>query len=257
MGVRMADGREFRSKAVISDAGARNTFERLVPAPNIVTDALVRLPQSMAHLSLYVGLKHTAAELGLSGTNLWVHPTPDHDANVERFASRFPRRRSRCFSSRSPQPRIRSSRRGTRDTPPSRWSRWSPTSRSNAGREPLAPPRARLRRLQGVAGGAAAGGARAACACRGRPHRPCRALHAAQHAPLHESCSRGGVWRGRDARTVSARECSSRGHTSPTSISPARMCRRCGVTGAMFGGALAASAVLGKNLISRMTKPRR
>ena len=86
MGVRMADGRQFRSRAVISDAGARNTFERLVPGPNIVTDALVRLPQSMAHLRLYVGLKHSRGARPL-GDNLLVHPTPDHDANVERFAS--------------------------------------------------------------------------------------------------------------------------------------------------------------------------
>lgn len=93
VGVKMADGREFRSALVISDAGARNTFERLLPAasPNAspsaspMQDELRRLPGSMAHLSLYAGLKHTAAELGLNGTNLWISPTPDHDANMERF----------------------------------------------------------------------------------------------------------------------------------------------------------------------------
>ena len=31
IGVRMADGREFRAPQVISDAGAANTFERLLP----------------------------------------------------------------------------------------------------------------------------------------------------------------------------------------------------------------------------------
>ena len=108
IGVRMADGREFRSKAVISDAGARNTFERLVPAPNVITDALAHLPQSMAHLSLYVGLKHTAAELGLSGTNLWVHPTPT-TMPTSNDSPATPRRRSRCSSSPFRQPRIRNS----------------------------------------------------------------------------------------------------------------------------------------------------
>jgi len=91
VGVRMRDGRELRAGMVISDAGAWNTFARLLPpeAPG-VAPALAELrpvPPSMAHLSLYVGLKQTAAELGLTGTNLWIHPTPDHDANLARFTS--------------------------------------------------------------------------------------------------------------------------------------------------------------------------
>jgi all-trans-retinol 13,14-reductase len=36
---------------------------------------------------LYVGVKETAASLGIAGTNIWVHPTPNHDANVKRFDS--------------------------------------------------------------------------------------------------------------------------------------------------------------------------
>jgi all-trans-retinol 13,14-reductase len=87
-GVRMADGREFRAGRVISDAGAANTYLRLLPrgmaARLAVARTLERTPASMSHLSLYVGLKYSAAELGLSGTNLWVCPGPDHDANVAR-----------------------------------------------------------------------------------------------------------------------------------------------------------------------------
>jgi all-trans-retinol 13,14-reductase len=85
VGVRMADGREFRSGIVISDAGARNTFDRLVRTEQPLRRELRRIPPSMAHLSLYVGVKQRAAELGLNGTNLWVYPTPDHDANFARF----------------------------------------------------------------------------------------------------------------------------------------------------------------------------
>jgi all-trans-retinol 13,14-reductase len=84
-GVRMTDRREFYSDIVISDAGARNTFERLVRAEQPLRSELRRIPPSMAHLSLYVGVKQSAAELGLNGTNLWVHPTPDHDTNFARF----------------------------------------------------------------------------------------------------------------------------------------------------------------------------
>ncbi len=89
-GVRMNNGREFRSRMVLSDAGAMNTFERLLPeelpalAP--LRQRLRRLQPSTAHVSLYVGLSKSDAELGLEGTNLWVHPSFDHDKNVERFA---------------------------------------------------------------------------------------------------------------------------------------------------------------------------
>jgi all-trans-retinol 13,14-reductase len=91
VGVRMQNGREFRAGTVISDAGAENTFASLLPphAPG-VESALAELrtvPSSKAHLCLYVGVKQSAAELGLTGTNLWIHPTPDHDANMARFAS--------------------------------------------------------------------------------------------------------------------------------------------------------------------------
>jgi all-trans-retinol 13,14-reductase len=89
VGVRMQDGREIRAATVISDAGAWNTFASLLPAeaPGVATSLaeLRAIPPSMAHLCLYAGVKQTAAELGLTGTNLWVHPTPDLDANLARF----------------------------------------------------------------------------------------------------------------------------------------------------------------------------
>jgi all-trans-retinol 13,14-reductase len=88
-GVRMTDGREFRAPMVFSDAGAANTLERLVPsdlpALNSLCGQMRRLPPSAAHLALYVGLSESDAALGLKGTNLWIYPSFDHDANVERF----------------------------------------------------------------------------------------------------------------------------------------------------------------------------
>ena len=83
-GVRMADGREIRAARVISDAGAINTFTRLLPNAQIAQQ-LSTVPRSTAHLSLYVGLRGTARELGLKQTNLWIYPTPDHDANTASF----------------------------------------------------------------------------------------------------------------------------------------------------------------------------
>jgi all-trans-retinol 13,14-reductase len=96
-GVRMADGREFHADLVISDAGARNTFQRLVPQQHSLQTSLQpilqdleRVPGSLAHLSLYMGVKQSARDLGLSGTNLWIYPSSDngptdHDANFDRF----------------------------------------------------------------------------------------------------------------------------------------------------------------------------
>jgi all-trans-retinol 13,14-reductase len=89
VGVRMNDGRELRAAMVLSDAGAANTFERLVPQELTALDSLrsqlQRLQPSTAHLCLYVGLSQSDATLGLRGTNLWIYPSFDHDANVERF----------------------------------------------------------------------------------------------------------------------------------------------------------------------------
>ncbi len=89
VGVRLADGAELRAPVVISDAGASNTFERLLPAAVAERHDLVRrlhsLAPSAAHLCLYLGLSKTAAELELPKHNFWLYPGYDHDANVEAF----------------------------------------------------------------------------------------------------------------------------------------------------------------------------
>jgi all-trans-retinol 13,14-reductase len=40
---------------------------------------------SYPHICLYLGLKKTAAELGLGQTNLWIYPNYRHDETVERY----------------------------------------------------------------------------------------------------------------------------------------------------------------------------
>jgi all-trans-retinol 13,14-reductase len=93
VGVRMSDGREFRARVVVSDAGAANTFERMLPpklpAMDRLRSKLRSLVPSTAHLNLYAGLSESDAALGLGGTNLWLYPSFDHDANVERFSREF------------------------------------------------------------------------------------------------------------------------------------------------------------------------
>lgn len=96
VGVRMKDGRVLRAKWIISGAGAFNTVERLwKPAteadhsypvkewPQIVGNVTA----STAHVSLYVGIRQTAEELGLPQHNIWVFPFDDHDHNVRTYWS--------------------------------------------------------------------------------------------------------------------------------------------------------------------------
>lgn len=77
IGVRMSDGREFRAKTIVSDAGAFNTF-RLLDRP------LPPIQPSMSHLSLYVGLKEV---VDTGATNLWIYRGPDHDKNAAQFVA--------------------------------------------------------------------------------------------------------------------------------------------------------------------------
>ncbi|HEX4457802.1 MAG TPA: NAD(P)/FAD-dependent oxidoreductase [Polyangia bacterium] len=89
VGVRLASGEEIRARRVISDAGRAITFGRLL-APEEARAAgqpptLLGVTPSGGHLSLYVGLKKTAAELGLERPNQWVYPDHDHDLNVARY----------------------------------------------------------------------------------------------------------------------------------------------------------------------------
>lgn len=87
VGVRMAaDGAVLRAPLIVSDAGVANTFGRLVPAPvaarHGLRAALAALPPSIAHACLYVGLRGSAAELGLGRANLWVYPDEHHERTV-------------------------------------------------------------------------------------------------------------------------------------------------------------------------------
>jgi len=89
VGVRLADGNELRAPVVISDAGIANTYRRLLPDDTRSRLGLERVlnrhEPSTAHLCLHLGMRATAAELGLNKTNLWIYPHHDHDRNVERY----------------------------------------------------------------------------------------------------------------------------------------------------------------------------
>lgn len=88
-GVRMADGAEIHAPVVISNAGVFNTFETLlgddVPGRADYLERLGNVRSSMSSLCLYIGLEHTAKELGLPRTNLWIYPSENYEAEIAAF----------------------------------------------------------------------------------------------------------------------------------------------------------------------------
>ncbi len=88
-GVEMEDGSTIRAAAVVSNAGARNTCEKLLPSESTARHGypakLKEVRPSAGHLCLYAGFKGTAAELNIPRTNLWVYPDADHEGNLQRF----------------------------------------------------------------------------------------------------------------------------------------------------------------------------
>jgi all-trans-retinol 13,14-reductase len=88
-GVEMSDGHRIDCRCVISSAGVHNTFEVLLPRD--ATSAagydqdLAHVRPSLGHIGVYIGLRHTAAELGLPKTNFWIYPGNDYDAAVQAF----------------------------------------------------------------------------------------------------------------------------------------------------------------------------
>ncbi len=90
VGVRMADGREFRAPVVISGAGLKTTYGQLLP-PDLqekyhLRRQMEQIRPSVSHICLYVGLKGTPGELRLPKANYWIYPQEGtHEANIQRY----------------------------------------------------------------------------------------------------------------------------------------------------------------------------
>ncbi len=93
-GVVMQDGRIIKSDKVVSGAGVHLTFGKLIPdsaKPQIkFLEEAVQMEASPAHLSLYIGLKHTAEELNLPKANYWIYPNGnDHDKALDDYMADY------------------------------------------------------------------------------------------------------------------------------------------------------------------------
>lgn len=91
-GVKMSDGKTFTANAVVSDAGAENTYRKLVPEhlrkQLHLEKKLDGTHASVGYFGLYVGFKENAAALKLPKYNYWVFPERyNHDANIDDYMS--------------------------------------------------------------------------------------------------------------------------------------------------------------------------
>jgi phytoene dehydrogenase-like protein len=71
---------EFRAPVVVSDAGAWNTFARLLPSASLpFRNELNSPPEGFEVVELFLGLRREPRELGFRGENYWIFSSFDHD----------------------------------------------------------------------------------------------------------------------------------------------------------------------------------
>ncbi len=89
-GVRMEDDREILAPLVISSAGIYNTYKKLLPTSISEKNGLGaqadKVEPSVGHVCLYIGFKHSTADLQLEKPNFWIFPDNyDHDKNITTY----------------------------------------------------------------------------------------------------------------------------------------------------------------------------
>lgn len=85
-GVRTADGKEFRSDVVVSNANAHSTFHQLLDPATVPPDYLKRIDSMKVSLScfrVYLGLSVEPAKLGVVDHEIFVNETYDPDREYE------------------------------------------------------------------------------------------------------------------------------------------------------------------------------
>jgi all-trans-retinol 13,14-reductase len=77
---------QFHAPVIVSDAGAWNTFTKLLPAefPLPFRADLAMPPEGYEAVTLYLGLRGDPGVLGFRGENHWIYSSFDHDEMFER-----------------------------------------------------------------------------------------------------------------------------------------------------------------------------
>ena len=87
-GVKMENGDEIICDTVVSGAGLRNTFDKLVDSSDktqIYKDMLKNMPPSVQHIYCFVKLDGDPRKLNLKSCNYWIYPHGDYDKLNEEF----------------------------------------------------------------------------------------------------------------------------------------------------------------------------
>ncbi len=92
-GVTLADGTSIHAKTIISDAGVVNTFSSLLPEEVVqrhgLREQLAELTPSLAHMGLYVGIRESTESLNLPKCNYWIFPDQYDNAENQRGYTDF------------------------------------------------------------------------------------------------------------------------------------------------------------------------
>jgi all-trans-retinol 13,14-reductase len=87
-GIEMQNGDVLHAQSIISAAGVRNTFHKLMnnnAYPSIYDTMLEKMPPSVQHMYCFVKLDGTPKELNLRSSNFWIYPHADHDKTIAEF----------------------------------------------------------------------------------------------------------------------------------------------------------------------------
>ena len=82
VGVRTAQGEDISADVVISDIGARETVNHLLPKScghQHWIDEINALPHSVSHFSLFLGFEGDIEDAGATRSNHWIYPTQEVD----------------------------------------------------------------------------------------------------------------------------------------------------------------------------------
>lgn len=83
VGVLTADGETIDADKVISDIGARETVDRLLPSDHgeqVWADSIRSLGSNICHFSLFLGFSGAIEAAGATKSNHWLYPTQQTDA---------------------------------------------------------------------------------------------------------------------------------------------------------------------------------
>lgn len=259
IGVRMADGRELNARTIVSDAGAETTFKRLLPAEAAcagIVEGLKIIPPSVGHVCLYAGVRREQGAPEFEATNRWIYGDADHDAAFDRFAAdpdeplpclfiSFPSAKDPTFERRYPG---RSTIEVVAPVPFAAFERWGETRWKRRGTDYDQFKKTLAERLL-------ADLEKHVPAVRGRVD------YAEVSTPLstrHFTNFQHGEIYGLSATPARFR-LRSLGARTPIRdlfLTGADICTS-GVAGAMFGGVIAASAILKRNLLGKVSRPAR